>query len=117
MDINVRQLANITGITSASIRRYADLGLIGEKIEDDIIFSHADIHSLKIFKLALSCGYSIQDVIDIVQSKNRYDSEALKRALERLRSRKTCNEADTLACNVNALGKLEKELEAFINTP
>jgi|GEM_PF-2688210 len=117
MDIKIKQLSNITGVTPASIRRYAELGLVGEKIDGDIAFDHADIHSLKIFKLALSCGYSVQSIIDIVASKNRFDTEALNSALNHLRERQAAQEQEPVTFLTKALGKLEKELEAFISAP
>lgn len=115
--MDVGQLANITGVHPRSIRRYAELGLIGQEQESGVLFSQTDIHCLKIFKLAQCCGYSVQDILSIVDAKNRDDIDVLRSALDKLgQLRKSCS-YESAPEKSEALLKLRNELQSFIDSP
>ena len=83
MDID--QLSRVTGVPVRHIRQYQQLGLLG--LKDTASFDDSDIHSLKIIKLATFSGYSIKDVLAVVEAKNRGDYAHLSFSLEQLASR------------------------------
>ncbi len=111
--MDIIQLSKITGVSSRAIYHYHQLGLIGDRNSslDHDRFHDEDIHSVKLIKMAMSAGFKIRDILNVIDAKHRGEQHKLDSALERLSQR---FETEPDSSTGRALLTLKNELTAFI---
>ena len=116
--MQIQQLARITGVSPANIRRYRSAGLLpSNNVAEPDNYSESDIHALKLIKLAVDAGLGLREITSIIVPKNHADT-ALHFALSRVilhahRNKLTAKSGAENSSELVALDTLVKQLRSL----
>ncbi|VUD56769.1 HTH-type transcriptional regulator HmrR [Thalassocella blandensis] len=114
----IGQIAKITGVPVKTLRLYESVGLITPETDanGDLQFQESHIHAIKLIKMARDVGFSLREIMAVLNDQSPFNDDAVDEAIDILDERllKLSPEDDNFQQKQQTILTLKRELEAFL---
>ncbi len=114
----IDQLAKITGVSVRTLRQYESVGLLGdvEGEGNEKQYHESHIHAIKLIKMAQTVGFSLREILNVLNVQTLTNDNKVQRALNVLEQRRSVinTEKHDSHDQLQIIEKLKRELEIFL---